>query len=560
MLNAIMLGAAPALADEHDSRSQDKHKTRKPTKQATPERDYLIMLGELAMGRDDITLAAEAYAKALEYSRDPALAKRATQIALSIKRYDLAYKSARHWAKVEPDSEQAQQATLRLAFLAGDEAVMCQTAPRLLRVIESRERGYAQLVKSLAGQPDKSDLALAVARAQIRRDDKDPVAYHALGQLALGYGKLEKAARAADKARQLDPEWGEAGLLKAAVLVRAGDIDQALQLTGKLPGDVRQRASYYVQLGRMLNDADEREQALEAFQRAVGIDGDYAQARFLLGTSALLTRRLGMAAVQFEMLYQAQDKMDDAAYYRGMVAQKRDHYRQALRWYQRVQGGSHILEARVRMVQLRYARGDKGQALQEMARLLDEYPQKFTRLSALYGKLLALDRQWGKALSVYERALQDSPEDRELLYGRALVYAQCDKVDKARHDLEQLMEQNEDDADVLNAYGYLLASHGQAYDKAANYIRRALEEQPENPAFLDSLGWVCYKQERLEKAQRYLRKAHELADGDPEIAAHLGEVLWRLGKRDKARRIWHQALSAHPDNDLLKQTIKRLES
>ena len=89
-------------------------------------------------------------------------------------------------------------------------------------------------------------------------------------------------------------------------------------------------------------------------------------------------------------------------------------------------------------------------------------------------------------------------------------------------------------------------------------IRRALAQQPQDPAILDSMGWVLYRQGRLEEALEYLRRAHALMP-DAEVSAHLGEVLWALGDQETARAVWSAALANQPDADTLRDTLERLE-
>ncbi|MGB5234996.1 MAG: tetratricopeptide repeat protein, partial [Candidatus Macondimonas sp.] len=104
--------------------------------------------------------------------------------------------------------------------------------------------------------------------------------------------------------------------------------------------------------------------------------------------------------------------------------------------------------------------------------------------------------------------------------------------------------------------GYFLAVHTDRLQEAQDLIQRALAMNPDNPAILDSLGWVYFRQGDLEAADRYLVQAYEQLS-DPEVAAHLGELRWRQGRRGEAREIWGKAHSAFPDHPILRQTLRR---
>jgi len=87
-------------------------------------------------------------------------------------------------------------------------------------------------------------------------------------------------------------------------------------------------------------------------------------------------------------------------------------------------------------------------------------------------------------------------------------------------------------------------------------IERAFAQTPEDPAVIDSMGWVMYRLGRLPEAREYLEKAYSKTQ-DAEIAAHLGEVLWALGERDAALALWNKARGEHPGNRILEDTVRR---
>ena len=125
-------------------------------------------------------------------------------------------------------------------------------------------------------------------------------------------------------------------------------------------------------------------------------------------------------------------------------------------------------------------------------------------------------------------------------------------------DLNYILARDPDHVDALNALGYTLADRTRRFEEAAGYIRKAFELQPDNPAILDSMGWVSYRLGDYDMALKYLRQALGNLN-DPEIAAHLGEVLWVTGDRDGARAVWRKALAATPDSDVLREVMERLE-
>ena len=153
-------------------------------------------------------------------------------------------------------------------------------------------------------------------------------------------------------------------------------------------------------------------------------------------------------------------------------------------------------------------------------------------------------------------ALEDFPDSPDLLYSRAMVAEKLDKLDVLERDLRAMLKADPKNADALNALGYTLADRTDRLDEAYKLIKQALELKPNDGPVLDSMGWVLYKMGREKQALAYLERAYRILH-DTEVAAHLGEVYWQLGQKDKARSLWQAAAKRDPDNQLLKQTMKR---
>jgi Flp pilus assembly protein TadD len=134
-----------------------------------------------------------------------------------------------------------------------------------------------------------------------------------------------------------------------------------------------------------------------------------------------------------------------------------------------------------------------------------------------------------------------------------------DHIDASVRDLRRLLALQPGNADALNALGYTLADRTKDQAEALTLIEKALTLKPDEPAIIDSLGWVQYRLGHLKEAVDRLRTAYA-KQPDPEIAAHLGEVLWVSGDKDEARKIWAQGQKKDAKNKVLLETIKRLTS
>jgi len=124
-------------------------------------------------------------------------------------------------------------------------------------------------------------------------------------------------------------------------------------------------------------------------------------------------------------------------------------------------------------------------------------------------------------------------------------------------DLRIIIAKDPEHSIALNALGYTLADKTERLDEAYELISKALNLDPDNPAILDSMGWVLYRMGNLQRSLGYLQKAYTKFP-DPEVAAHLGEVLWMLGNQQKALQVWQQAYEKEPEHPILTKTLERL--
>ena len=139
--------------------------------------------------------------------------------------------------------------------------------------------------------------------------------------------------------------------------------------------------------------------------------------------------------------------------------------------------------------------------------------------------------------------MSDKPADKETAWFMlGAIYERQKKFDQAEEEFRKVLQVNPRNASVLNYYGYMLADRGIRLDEATAMIKRAVAEESTNGAYLDSLGWAYYKQNKLAEAEEYLRKAVERTGHDPTIMEHLGDVYYKMGRPERAAALWEKSL------------------
>src|SRR3546814_7115859 len=150
-------------------------------------------------------------------------------------------------------------------------------------------------------------------------------------------------------------------------------------------------------------------------------------------------------------------------------------------------------------------------------------------------------------LDAYARGLAAYPDEPELLYARGLMWERRDDIPRAEADLRGILVADPENVATLNALGYTLADRTTRYEEALQLIARARVADPDNPAIIDSHGWVLYRLGRHKAAVAELRRAVAIKK-DAEIGAPLGEALWVTGPRGEAGTDFQEAREPDPDN------------
>jgi tetratricopeptide (TPR) repeat protein len=529
---------------------------------------FHILTGEMAAGRDMPAVAAQEFLKALEITPDKQLAARATGLALTGRREDLALIAAHKWLVIEPSSLDASEIITRLALRAGQDEEAFQQAVAIVHNFPGGvDDGLHHVAVLFAQEPTKGDTARALMSRLVAQYPKRAAAHAALGMLDLRFSHLDEAESEAREALKLGPGSRDSTMLLVGVLLKQNRVPDADRLIEELarsnPKDVIDLRLSYARL--LLEDSQhdpQHEAARRQLQSVLKLDQDNSSAHYALGLLDLEDQKLDSAEAHLRPLTKNGDKNNDrraeASYFLGRIAEFRGKAGDALELYGKVNIGNQALDASVRRATLLARMNHLPEAREIFEQLRRQYPPMANRFYASEGEMLLSNGSPNEGLALFNQALSLYPGDVDLLYSRSLAYERLDRINEAENDLRAILLKSPDDVRAMNALGYMLTVHNAAgLDEAQKLIAHALQMTPEDPAVIDSMGWLQYKSGRPKEALPYLQKALSLMP-DPEVAAHLGEVLWVLGDHDQARSIWKAAQQAAPGNAALQETVNRL--
>ncbi len=532
---------------------------------------YRLLVGDIALQRGDGNIAARAYIEAARDTRDPALARRATEIALSTRQRGAALQAARLWSELDPGSERARDLVASLSSGTAGRAEMADDTAELRSRLEralaeaatsgaSIGDAFLQLNRLLAPEPDRMQIwrlirALAEPYPNLA-EAHFAVALAAYNTGLTDIGTAASAAAAVNRALELKPGWERAVLLKAEILNKRSPTEAIAFLTDFLKDNPGSRpatgalAQVYVEQKRYV-------EARALFDRLVAADPANTDFRFGAAVLALQMKDWTAAEAQFEALKRdGYGENGSVELYLAQIAEETGRYDVAIERYRAVPDGERGWLARLRVATMMAKQG----RVAEARRYLDDLPavtiEQRVQVRQAEAQLLRDANDNAAAYAVLTKALVDHPDDPDLLYDAAMVAEKIDRVDEAVQRLTRLIELQPENAQAMNALGYTLVDRTPRVEEGFKLVERAHALSPQDPFILDSLGWAYFRLGKLDDAEKHLRRAMEIRT-DPEIAAHLGEVLWAKGERERATEIWQSQLKATPDHPVLLETVRR---
>lgn len=516
---------------------------------------FALLTAELAGQRNRFDIALGNYVQQANATGDPAVAERAFRIAEYLGAEQAALDSALIWAKNAPQNIDAQRAAAVQLARAGryDESMTYME-----QVLQRQGDTHFDFLALSAAETDP-DTRAGLLQGFDRLLNKNP------DNSQLLFGKailLQQDGRAEEALELLEERPGSAKevsplLLRARLLQSLGRGEEALPLLQKgireNPDDKRLRLTY----ARLLVEQDRLDDAKGEFSKLVQENPNDDDLRFSLALVCLEAEAWEEAIVYLEELVERRSHVDAAHYNLGRAYEELEDNDSALQEYGMVGPSNDYLPAQQRQAELLFNQQRNDDASRRLAEAREAQPDYAIQLYLIEAEGLSNHDQVDSAWQVINQGLEQFPDDLNLLYTRAMLAEKRDDLAQLEHDLRYILEREPDHAMALNALGYTLADRTTRYQEAHDLIEKAHQLNPDDPAILDSLGWVNYRLGNLEEAERFLRLALKKFP-DHEVAAHLGEVLWAQGKQREARSVWREALAETPDSPILRDTLSRL--
>jgi tetratricopeptide (TPR) repeat protein len=525
---------------------------------------YQLMKAELEFKKGDWQGPYLTMLSLAQQTKDPRLARRAAEMALTAKQADDALAAIRLWRQLAPDSDEAAQYYLGLVVISDNPAEAEPIFKQRLEQATPSTRGLLmfQMQQLLMRARDKEQ-ASAMLERLVAPYGNTMEAHVVLSQAAFARGAKAVALREAQAARTLKPDSEIAVLTLAQALE---DEPKIIDELGKFLATHPNAREVRSARARLLVNQKQFAPARQEFLVLLKDQPDNPATLYALGVLSMQVNDNPGAEQYFtrfiDHLAKSQDEERDpskAMLILSQLAEDRGDMKAALQWLDKIPADDPkvVLGTQLRRAQLIAKQGDVIGARKLLSTLKSEDAAEQAQVAATEAALLRDAGNIDEAYAVMEAATKRFPNNPDLLYDFALLAEKAGRMDVMEATLRQVMAQAPDNHHAYNALGYSLAERNVRLQEAFELIDKAMKMAPGDPFIMDSMGWVQYRLGNLNEAESQLRRAYALRN-DPEIAVHLGEVLWQKGQKADAQKLWREARAKDPKNDALRATLARL--
>ena len=556
--------AAAETRDHPDQAKEGEQAEKLPNVEMTPAMMSQLMQAEMAYKNGDWQGPYLTMMSLAQQTKDPRLAKRAAEMALSAKQADDALAAVKLWRQYAPDSEEASQYYLGLVILSDNLGAAENILKQRLADATPAARGLVmfQMQQLLLRAKDK-EAASAMLERLVAPYGNLMETHVVLAQAALARNDKAAARREAQTALQLKPDSEIAALTAAQVSEDEGGAIKVLKDFLAAHPEAREVRSAYA---RLLVNEKQYEAARQEFLTLDKAQPDNPGTLYALGILSMQMNDRTAAEKYFTRFVDLMDKAPEderdptkAVMILSQIAEERGDYKAAADWLDRLDTEDPKVQfgAELRRAQLTAKQGDVAGARKLLGTLKTDDKTEQAQIVLVEAQILRDAGQAKDAFKLMEQGVKRFPDNTDFLYDYALMAEKMGKTAVMEKALRKVIAKSPDNMQAYNALGYSLADRNIRLKEAYQLISKALKMAPGDPFILDSMGWVNYRLGKLDEAETHLRKAYAVRN-DPEIAVHLGEVLWKKGQKEDARKLWREAQAKDPKNDALKSTLARL--
>lgn len=426
--------------------------------------------------------------------------------------------------ELDPYNGSVERNLIYIYSYLGEKNKLIDFYKRMIDVHGYDEETVAQLY-SLYLKSEQMEQARAFVNNLIQQRPNDSQSWLLSGNFNATVEDTAEAIAAYQKALEIDPDNGEA----------------------------------LIELYQLLRSGNDWEKLTEIFRQVVQKSPDNSEARLILAEGLYVTKQYEESQKVLQPLLEREEHQVHVYRLLGLIASEQSHFDQAEGFFKDI----IKIDPKNKFGWLSLAflynqQQHFNKTITTLQDALSHLPED-KDLLAIYGSTLNQLQRYEEAMTVLQKAYQMDPDDLNIIVSLGVAYEELNMFPESDSLHETAIQKYPEEALLLNNYAYSLGERGIQLERALEMAKKAISIEPDNGAYLDTIGWIYYQLGDYEKAKQYILDAVSKREDSSVVIEHLGDVYFKLGNIEKAKEYWKQALQKDPGNEELRQKISNNE-
>ena len=483
-----------------------------------------IILGRIALRKHLDQQALDYYVKALTIKANVEIAIEAINISEKLQQSETSIKIAQLWLIEEPDALIPLKLITYYAMSGEQNTKILSWIENIISLESDEKRLLIFFGRLIANKNQQIQTKALEIFNQLKTDHPNNLPVQLSVARIYQKQKLwDEALAITSRITESNPDYLVAWKLHALTLLAQEDMQGALKWYQKsvnaFPDSIELRQS----LGHLSYELDYYPEAREQFLKLHEMSPSDSESKYMIAACYFAENNFPKSREYFVPLLRIKRHRNPVLYYLGEMARRDSKFNNAINFYKQVTESRYYQTAHITVARIIQHQDSDQKALE------------------------------------YLNSLKLETDDTDIRYMRALIAAQLNDINLAESDLRSIISSEPDHIDALNALGYTLADANKNLDEAKELIERAYNTEPNNPAIIDSMGWVLYRLGDFNEALLYLEKAHELEPSD-ETTSHLVLTLWNINQKQDAKDMLSSAIDKSPQSKILLRTLAQINT
>lgn len=557
IIQAILLALSIVLCNSLNAQNKDYSDVSRNEKAL-----YFFIEGKTLELRNNFVGAIENYRTALKFDKSPGIYHALAEVYFKVSKFNEAQTEISNALKLKPDEQNYLETLANIYIAKKDFKKAIDTYEKIISLDSNYTYGLYSLAR-LYQEMKMPAKAIVIYEKITNKIGYDFDVLNKMYDIYIGYKDFGKATGVLEAILKLDPYNINIKKLLATLYVKNNNLSDARKMYEEIYVLDPEDKEVQSELVKIYFKNNESGRAFENFSKMLGKDSLGFWEKVQVGELYynLITQDISAADIAKGIFLNLNNEYPDQwipYYYLGAIdVLEKNNTEYHEKFNKAIMNADTSREVYINIGFTYFQQGETDAALETLDQGLARFPDDY-RLNYIKGLSLQQDNRESEAIAFLEKAIASNSQDIGILSTLALAYDNQGEYKKSSDIYEMALKLDPQNALILNNYAYNLSERSENLDKALSMAKIAVEKEPNNASYLDTIGWIYFKMKNYKLAKKFIEKSLSINPNSAVVLEHLGDVFNAMKDNSNALKYWKLSLEKNPNNKSLKDKIDYL--